>query len=130
LLDGLKLVESLDHTIEIERHVFMDDDVAEARKPLEFPNQLRRETLIPRQVSNGFRVVFVAVSSPRGKLSGDIDDELAHGEKREQNVVSQRQIALERLPPRHPRTDRPQVIQIAAKLGKPLDEVVISSSFL
>ena len=78
LLDGLKLVESLDHTVEIERDVFVDDDVAEARKPLEFPNQLRRETLIPRQVSNGFRVVLVAVPSPGGDLSGDTKDVLGH----------------------------------------------------
>jgi hypothetical protein len=71
----------------------MDDDVAEARKPLEFPNQLRRETLIPRQVSNGFRVVFVA--SPGGKLSGDTKVVLGHLWQREPNVVRERQVLFE-----------------------------------
>jgi hypothetical protein len=62
LLDRFELVEGLDHTVEIERDVSVDDDVAEPGKALEFPNQLRGEALVPRQVSNAFRVVLVAVS--------------------------------------------------------------------
>jgi hypothetical protein len=80
-LDGLELVESFDHAVEIQSHAFVDHDVAKAGKPLELSNQLLRKTVVQGQVPHGFGVVLVPVSSAGGKLPGDVDDELADGEE-------------------------------------------------
>lgn len=122
-LDRREIVDRFDNAIEIQSNVLVDDDVAEPGKAFELSHEIRRKAFVANEVSDRPGVVLVSLSAPRGELTRDIDDELARREKGEKDIVGEREVPLETLPSFHPRTDGPQVIEMAPQLGESLDEI-------
>ena len=50
LLDRFKAVQRLDHSIEVERDVLVNQDVAKPWQPLEFRHELGREPGVANQI--------------------------------------------------------------------------------
>ena len=123
VLDGREVVESLDNPVEVEGHVLVDHDVPEARQALQLPHEVGVEPGVPRQAADRLRVVLEAVPAPGGKVSRQVDHQLADRQQGEEDVVVQREIALERLPPGDAGADLAQVVQVPPELGEPLDQV-------
>ncbi len=95
LIDGFQFIERIDSALEIERHILVNQNVAEPGKALERPHEIGREPLIASQIADRFRVIFEAFTTPSRQLARDVDHELAHRQEREQNVVVKRDVALE-----------------------------------
>jgi hypothetical protein len=82
--------QRFDDAVEVQRHVLVNDHVAETWHALEFTNDFRRKAAVASEVSHRLRVVLEAVPLPGGEFSRDIDDELRDHQKREQHVVVQK----------------------------------------
>src|SRR5207302_382073 len=108
--------------LEIERDVFVDQDVAESGERLESPHQLGREAWVAGEAPHRFRVVLEPLAAPGGELARDVDHELANGEEGEEDVVVQRKVATQVFRGGHPRAQLLEMVEMAAKLDEPLDE--------
>src|SRR5215207_10925052 len=117
------MVQRRDHAVEIQVHVLVDQHVPEPWQGHELPDQGWRDPGDLRESSDSVRVVFEAQAVPRGELAGDIDDELADGQKRVEDIVVKRQVAAQRLCVRDPGADPSQVVQVPAELGQPFHEL-------
>lgn len=73
----------------------MDEDVAESWEPLELMDEIRSKPDVVRQAAHCANVFVEPIAAPGRKLPRHVDDELTHGQKREQNVIVERQIARE-----------------------------------
>jgi hypothetical protein len=71
----------------------VNQHVPEARQTLELAHEVGWEPGVGRQAADSARVVLEALAPPSRQLPGDIDDELADGQQREEHVVVQGQVA-------------------------------------
>jgi hypothetical protein len=95
-LDRLEVVQGVDHAIEVECDVLVDEDVPEAGKSFERPCEIRRKPPVSLQTSNGLRVVFEAVAAPPPRPQ--CRSPAGHHQQREQHVVAQRHVPRQHLP--------------------------------
>ena len=77
-LDRAEAVQRVYDAIEVQRDVFVHNDVAKTGQAFEFPDHVLRKACVPREQANRFGVVLEPVAAPGGQLSGDIDHELRH----------------------------------------------------
>ena len=60
-LDRLQAIQGLDHAVEVEHDVLVNEDVAESRKAIEFLDEIGGESRIVGQVANRLGVVLEAL---------------------------------------------------------------------
>ena len=71
-LDWIQPLQGLDRTLQIQRDVFVDHDVAEPRQQFERRDQIRRQPLIAAETPDGLAVLLEPVAASRGELAGDV----------------------------------------------------------
>src|SRR5438093_8682395 len=94
LLDGPKLPQRLDHSLQVEGHIFVHENVSKPRKPLERSYEIRRESGVAGQVADRPGVILEAIPPPSRKLAGDVDHGLANRKQREKHIAMEREIAV------------------------------------
>jgi hypothetical protein len=122
-LDRFQPGQRLDHSLHVQRHVLVDQDVAESREALQLLDEVRRKPPVSNEIPHRLRIVLEAVASTGGEFARDIDHELTHGQERKQDVIVEGEVALEDLRARHPRPEVVEMIQVAPEFDEPLDEI-------
>lgn len=89
LFDRIEAVEGVNDALKIQRHVLVDEYIAESGERLQADHELWWETRISRQGSNGADIVFELFPASGSQFTGDINHELTDQQQRVQDVVSQ-----------------------------------------
>src|SRR5689334_18090601 len=100
----------------------MDDDVAEAGKPLESLDDLGRELAQRAQGADRIRVGLEAQSSVSAQITREVDDGLTDQLQRMEDVVAEREVAAQLRGSGDPRPQLAQVDQMPPQLSQPFDE--------
>src|SRR3954463_12279554 len=122
LFDGTEAVQSLDDPRVVQRHVLVDQHVAESRQLLQIAGHGGRKPGNSGQIPDRFRVILEAEPVTGGELAGDIDHHLADDQQRMEDVVAQRNTLTQGIRTRDPEAKLIQVIEVPAQLCQPIDD--------